>query len=878
MKRPCLIATEKQSKEFALVVDKKGIIGETLIRRLCKGIGVVYVGKKLPHGLPNIIHIPYSGKFPSIPQCYYSYIFVVDDGTKTTRKSLSKFADKAEQEDSEFIFVVQRQDVSEKQVIRIIGDVGRVRTVILGDVFGKALLYDHRTDTQVINKFIQHGLRDGKIKVKDDGLSVTYPVFLEDAVSGILETAFGSNESLRIFYLFPKHPPTEISLAHMIQRANPEVKIDFEKAKKQKDQKITLPPHGKYLLDDDYSLQNRIKEIFLKRTQDGDNDEIIKRSILNKNNFNPFPLAGFLSLVFLLLLPLILTLIFSFAGFRLLESAKENLYKGELTKAQRQFEFSQNLFLIANKTLAPLVVEAKVIGKSPKVDPLIKHISIGKNTSMSGVYLAESLNKFLGVFGAQTKDAKSDFSSAFHMLNESMVFLQRVEVEGRLPLGINQALQDFAPLINLGNTEILSNIFGFEGEKTYLILFQDNSELRPTGGFIRSYGLLTMRSGAVKNFSTHDVYDADSKLKGHVEPPFPIRRYTQQQHWYLKDSNFDIDFVKSASKSAFFLEVETDKKVDGVIAIDTSFIKQLASAIGYVYVADYNKSVAGKDFLRAVFNSLLTSTSSGKDLPYVSLARIVSYSLIEKHILLAFANPSVQDFFTVNNFSSFWDKRKELENVINDFVGINEANLAGNKVNYLVKRMVSNDVTIDSKGNVSANLVILYNNKSSHRDSRDPAGGDYRNYLRIILGNKAQILSISIDGKDQKIIDAITDPAIYESKSFVEPRGLEVEKITENGKSFFGFLVNVPTGKRKAISIKYSLAQPITLDKPSFSYSLSYFKQPGTEAYPFRLSIAYPLIFKPIEIPKEFEDKDGKISLIKNINSDEKIQARFSKK
>src|SRR3989338_4365332 len=56
------------------------------------------------------------------------------------------------------------------------------------------------------------------------------------------------------------------------------------------------------------------------------------------------------------------------------------------------------------------------------------------------------------------------------------------------------------------------------GKKTYLVLFQNNLEIRPTGGFIGSYGLLTIEDGHVSDFRIFDVYQADGQLKGHVEP------------------------------------------------------------------------------------------------------------------------------------------------------------------------------------------------------------------------------------------------------------------------------------------------------------------------------------------------------------------------
>ncbi len=49
-----------------------------------------------------------------------------------------------------------------------------------------------------------------------------------------------------------------------------------------------------------------------------------------------------------------------------------------------------------------------------------------------------------------------------------------------------------------GIADRLPSILGKDGRKTYLVLFQNNMELRPTGGFIGSFGLFTFdRIGAM---------------------------------------------------------------------------------------------------------------------------------------------------------------------------------------------------------------------------------------------------------------------------------------------------------------------------------------------------------------------------------------------
>ena len=104
---------------------------------------------------------------------------------------------------------------------------------------------------------------------------------------------------------------------------------------------------------------------------------------------------------------------------------------------------------------------------------------------------------------------------------------------------------------------LASGIAGDEKNKTYLILFQNNTELRPTGGFIGSYGLMTVKSGSMGSLSIHDVYEADGQLKAHVDPPMAFRDYMSQPNWFLRDSNFDPDFALSAQQAEWFLEKET---------------------------------------------------------------------------------------------------------------------------------------------------------------------------------------------------------------------------------------------------------------------------------------------------------------------------------
>src|SRR5258706_13230411 len=135
-------------------------------------------------------------------------------------------------------------------------------------------------------------------------------------------------------------------------------------------------------------------------------------------------------------------------------------------------------------------------------------------------------------------------------------------------------------------------------------------ELRPGGGFIGSYGLLTVDKGKIISFSIHNVSEADDQLKGHIEPPFQIRRYLNQQHWHLRDSNFDVDFLKDASQVAYFLQLETGQQIDGVIGLDLSFVKLVIQALGNVTVPEYAETITSDNFFQAAQSHAIKNTSS----------------------------------------------------------------------------------------------------------------------------------------------------------------------------------------------------------------------------------------------------------------------------
>jgi len=874
-----------------LIIDRDGLIGELLSLKLSKEFLVVFVSQKkldLDVENQNIAHVPFLKKFPAIPDNKYSHIIFIDE-EKRDLELLPKIIDKVKNVNADLIFAQGMFAKREYEIGKVLRMCPNAKVALFGDIFENRLILKKENFRSVINKYLHQAQKFGKILVPGDGLGEVYPVFLQDVVDRLIDLVCKIHESNSLFYIFPKHPPSALSLAHMIQKNNPEIIIDFTK-RDPGTEEIPDFSNGINLLGDKYPLAKRIRGI-----------DIGKKAKMYNNKPHGFVkklkkahVFIIWVLIFLLFFPFVFTTIFSFIGLNAFYYAKGEAIKGNFSNTKSSIHLSQTFFYLGKQTLKIFSFQAGIIGQENNLKKLSEDIDLGYTLSEALSQGFNSENYFSKILSGESKTPIEDFVKGESSLKSSIITLDRIKAEGKIPAPILQNLEIINPIIRFLTSvvDIMPNILGMEGSKTYLILFQDNLELRPGGGLIDSYGILRLNMGKITEFSLHNTSDADNQLKGHVEPPFAIRRYLSEQHWYMKDSNFSVDFVKSASSAANFLFVETRQKADGVIAIDTSFIKNILHIIGPVYVANYKEVVsennlytliqsnAGKNFpdqmqkkdFSKSLNKAIVEKIKGKKASYLLIARAISEALAQKHLLI-FLDSDSQNILTVNGWSSaLWDERKDSGENVNDFVGINEANLGINKANYFMRRLVSQKITLGEDGNVSEELTINYKN-----DSTAWTGGAYDNYLRVILPKNIKLSEILINDQAQDIIDAVTNPLVYEAKNFKVPQGLEVEKVNEGDKTIFGFLVKIPIGKIVKVKLRYTLSERISgLD--AFSYSLKLFKQPGIDSLPYSFSFIYPNSFNVIKRPDEIVRKTNEVTFSEKIITDKNLLINFAKK
>ena len=396
-----------------------------------------------------------------------------------------------------------------------------------------------------------------------------------------------------------------------------------------------------------------------------------------------------------------------------------------------------------------------------------------------------------------------------------------------------------------------------QDEKVYTLILQNDKELRPTGGFMGSYLQLHFKQGALINYSVEDIYVPDGAIVGHISPPPPIQQAFQHGTWQLPNTNWDPDFPTAVKTISWFFDKGGVEVGKGMIALNFQVIEDLLGVIGKVYVPDYQTSITSdnlyaitqyeterdffpgstqkKEFLQHLADSLLFQNQEISYQQLFSMAAIVHRHLQQRNIQFHFEDQDLQKLVKETGWSGeiIWP---QLANQLQDYLFIVDANLGANKANCCIIRQVVQEVR-EREEIYDINLKISYINQSPTERPKPPKhwGGNYKNYLRILLPSLAKIQAIQI-GADSLNQSSITVKS----------------KPTQDLQSI-GFFVNVPYLEQKEVEVKYILPK----NKDPKRYQLFIQKQSGINYWH---TIKYQVLDGAIQETKRWVDQDQWIS------------------
>jgi len=371
----------------------------------------------------------------------------------------------------------------------------------------------------------------------------------------------------------------------------------------------------------------------------------------------------------------------------------------------------------------------------------------------------------------------------------------------------------------------------------YLVLLQNNSEARPTGGFIGSFLIVDVNDGYITKTEFHDVYEYDGQLQEFIEAPGEISALTD--NWRMRDANYSPDFAVSAKKIAWFLEKEGGPGVDTVISVNQSILKDLLSVTGPLEIEGLDAKLTDSNY-QTVLTYIVESKLEGQEDPKAVIGRIIPaiqdaitrnvsvkslLALIQNQIknkdIMAWSkNEQVQQFFDDVGVSGRVARVPNDE----DYFSLISINVGGNKTDVYIDSSISHETVISKSGEIRD--IVTY--KRTH--TWDP---------NIILKWKSQLGAFGYTSLPQWLQD-ILGSGINKSviKIFV-PKGTELENIIgvsqndvtigydeEIDKTYMYFPLEVSPQNESVVTITYKLPYKLDLGIAD-EYRLTVQKQPG---------------------------------------------------
>ncbi|MAF20143.1 MAG: hypothetical protein CMI55_00480 [Parcubacteria group bacterium] len=374
--------------------------------------------------------------------------------------------------------------------------------------------------------------------------------------------------------------------------------------------------------------------------------------------------------------------------------------------------------------------------------------------------------------------------------------------------------------------KLIPKLTGLGQEKTYLLLLQNNLELRPSGGYLGSFAIIKVKNGQVTFFQIHDTNIFDGFGSVQTDPPQPIKDHLKVNNWQMRDGNWSPDFIISAQQVEYFYHLQGGlEEFDGIIGINASILPELLKLTGPIYLTEFDKEFQAEDalyqleyeveqgylerglvrgerktILKALGQEILTRLAKDSFWEQRKIKDLALKELNRKNILLYFQDEEVQRIISAQGWAGQVNQTYQA-----DYLMIVEANLAARKSNFFITRQVEYELDLD-KERPEATLRIIYTHTGG---AKDWFNDDYRAYLRIYAPQGSWLLQAN---------------GLEDMTAFID----------ELGKTVFGNWIKIPTGQQKVIEFKYLLPEISEKVKQNGTYKLLVQKQIGVDSLSFR--------------------------------------------
>jgi hypothetical protein len=582
-------------------------------------------------------------------------------------------------------------------------------------------------------------------------------------------------------------------------------------------------------------------------------------------------------------------------GYASLNAATENIKDRKFDKSALNFAQAAQSFEEASQSFdewnATLVEVSSYF-------PMLSKLASGKNAVDAGKHIAlagKSINSILSDIASvknpldtqstvslleifqktesNAKQASDELTLANDALNKVDVNDLPEEKRDRFAK-VKDQLPQMIALMNAfkESDQIFSDLLGGNGPRKYLFLFQNNNEMRATGGFIGTYAVMDISDGRVKNFFVDGIFNPDGQLKENIVPPVPIQKMSAA--WSLHDSNWFPDFPTSAEKAISFYEKTGGPTVDGVITLTPTVMQKLLRVTGPIQMDEYGKILDADNFLEEVQQQVEVDYDKTENKPKqiladlapllldrifnvkdggqaMAIAQAFGEGLSEKHILLYSRDEKIEKIIDGLGWSG------KMLSTNKDFVSVINTNINGYKTDGVIDESIEHKASIEDNGSVIDTVTVTRKHNGGYSDKEwwNKVNADY---MRVYVP-KGSIL-LSAEGQTH---ETVTPPIDYDKLGFKRDALVDQEEKSQSIDSATGTIMYddgdktvfanwIYVSPQESVTLTYTYLLPFKInpnapDKQGFdSYSLVAQKQSGSVGSRFSSTIQCVNQLKPI--------------------------------
>lgn len=866
-----VISSEHPHDLPVLVIDQVGIIGRLLSEKLSQEFLTIFVHGQAHSSGNNIIQLPYRHKMPSISDSLFSYIFVISDEENEILGHVKRLYPVSQVTKSPFIVIIPSQIASEAFLKKLRKLASRSTVMIYGDIFGG------NADMSIADTYMQAAYENRQVALSTNGTEKSYPIFLGDVIAGIIRGVFAEEHSGEVFLLMPDFYVTDISFVRMMQQELPELRV-FTRKKTRRTDHYHIP--AGIPIYSPYDIEQAVKTAIAywpKRAFPIRKSMYVPSKLVQFKTFTKrmLVLAGIL---------LLCTLGIGLLGY-LSATGVTHLKRESSLRSPSSLRVAAVSLSLAEQATKNTASVLGMVRAETVVSPLSSKITSLQKLVQIELLMHEVRDEFSAY--VENADATSETLSLLTTKIKRLYTTYKIaEAEKSITSTLKQQYHSEIAFLekNIQFIDVFPTLLGVRTPKEYLVLLTNNAQLRGGGGVVELYALMTTERGRVTGFEIKDATTLSSAATEEIAVPAVLATHMAKKKLVLRDSTSAVGFQEAMKQVNLVHYLSTNRRVDGIISLDTTFLRLLLQTIGPVQLPDNTKlsadsisqQVTGKftnktallstekvTFFRNFHTAVLKQLKAKQDT--TKLFSLLSQVLAERHLLLYSEEPHINQLLLVSDFATtIQEKRLKSDAVYNDVASLAETNLY--EQNSAHTRQVNHKVRISETGDIEEILAVTYSGALT----------DTTLYTELVVPGAAEIQGVTVDGVEQRLLTLGSKVPIAR-RGVTPPASLVLEKRTVGERQVVGFVLSLSKSASRTVEISYHVSRALDM-ADSFIYEYLLLKQPGLTDGVLHVAIDYPKNLHVLRKSASTEELDQQILYTGSLKTDQQFQLVFSPK